>query len=681
MLQSLSDSVLSAWLKRVVTLAILVTVLAVSWMSWSLLNVYELASDDMPQALQMEELHGRLVWLASGSTMSARMAVVTGDKLWEDRYHDLQSQESRALKEVPVAALKPTAKRLLEEASAANVQTDLIEAQALEHLHQKRGAAALALLDGSDYQKYQKTYDNNLRELGSLLQNTATHSQLKIQREAHSSLIIVASVAIILLLCWCYILFVVRRWQKVLLLANTQLSQQSVKLESFSQELDRKVEERTKELKESQNALMIVMDDAKRSRESVRVTLHDLQDEVEERKKIEAQLAQSQKMDAIGKLAGGVAHDFNNQLNVIMGFAGMLSEMLTDPKLKRYADNISTSALRSADLTRKLLAFSRKHQTQAVPLSIHKILNETVEMLERSIDKRIEIKQQLRASQDIIVGDPSQLQNALLNLAVNARDAMPNGGSLTLETSLVSLDSAGIAKMGSDAVPGRYVNVRIADTGTGMSDEVKKHLFEPFFTTKALGKGTGMGLSSVDSTVKYHKGIIEVSSEEGKGTTFTLHFPLALQITMANAAATTASKTVRPLRILLVEDEKMLREMLIEMLNAGSHEVLESENGRSAVELYRQLWTTIDLVILDMIMPEMNGPDTLQAMKKINPNVKALLSTGFSLNTDVQTVLDEGILGFIQKPFTPDELLTLIAKVIRKEGQPPSGQFPTPIFE
>ena len=416
-------------------------------------------------------------------------------------------------------------------------------------------------------------------------------------------------------------------------------------------------------LRLSEFALLNMIEDTMRSRENVQQALDELQHEVAERKKIEAQLIQSQKMDAIGQLAGGVAHDFNNQLNAIMGFACLLADRMTDPTLKRYAANILKSTQRSADLTKKLLAFSRKGQFQAAPLSVHKLIAETVEMLERSIDKRIEITQSLHAESDIVVGDPSQMQNAFLNLAVNARDAMPQGGKLQFETDNVVLDSTTAAKYVGEAVPGQYVRFCLSDTGTGMTDEVKRHLFEPFFTTKPIGKGTGMGLASVFGTVKNHNGVIDVYSELNQGTTFKLYLPLANQTTAAEMSTARPSKKCRSLRALLVEDEEILREMFAAMLSSGGHVVVESENGRRALELYRQNWKTIDVVILDIIMPEMDGLDAFRAMKLINPKIKALLSSGFSLNKEVQTALDEGVLGFIQKPFMPNELLDLVAKV------------------
>ena len=378
--------------------------------------------------------------------------------------------------------------------------------------------------------------------------------------------------------------------------------------------------------------------------------------------KLEEQLRQTQKMDAIGQLAGGVAHDFNNQLNIILGYADMLKSRLDQPRLQQYVENIYIAARRSADLTKNLLAFARKGKYQSLPVNIHKVILETIEMLERTIDKRIVLKQVFRARMDVVAGDPSQLQNALLNLAVNARDAMAAGGDLVFETENVELDKDFNGKLSDEIPPGNYLKISVSDTGCGMSDEVKSHLFEPFFTTKPVGKGTGLGLASVYGAVKSHKGAIDVYSETGHGSTFKLYLPIAEQPAAErkkedSPLASRQMRAVKNLRVLLVEDEEILRIMFGDMLCSCGIEYIEAENGRKAVDVYQQQWQNIDLVMLDMIMPEMDGPDAFRAMKKINPNVKVLLSTGFSLNSEVQAVLDEGVAGFIQKPFTRRELI------------------------
>ncbi len=383
-------------------------------------------------------------------------------------------------------------------------------------------------------------------------------------------------------------------------------------------------------------------------------------------RKSEDQLHQAQKMDAIGQLAGGVAHDFNNQLSVILGYANILSQQITQPNLRKFAENICIAARRSADLTQKLLVFARKGQTQTAPVDLHKILGETLEMLERTVDKRIVLRQDLQADSAVVTGSASQLQNALLNLGVNARDAMPDGGELTYHSAIDTLDAAFCSAQPQAIAPGQYLKISVSDSGTGMSDEVKQHLFEPFFTTKPIGKGTGLGLASVYGTVKQHGGTLTVDSTLGRGTRFTIYLPLADQSGVQAASETAVIQTVKPLRILAVEDEEILRTMLVYMLSTCDHEVQEAEDGKVAVAFYRSNWREIDLVILDMVMPEMNGHDTFLAMKKINPDIKAILATGYSLNSEVQAILDDGVKDFLQKPFEPAQLQNAIAKVMKQ---------------
>jgi PAS domain S-box-containing protein len=375
--------------------------------------------------------------------------------------------------------------------------------------------------------------------------------------------------------------------------------------------------------------------------------------DVTERKRSEEQARQTQKMNAIGELAGGVAHDFNNQLAAILGYADLLSQRLEHPDLVQLSDAIGVAARRSADLTQKLLAFARKGQYRKVPIDVHKLIAETVTILERSIDKRIAIVQRLEAPGAVISGDPSQIQNALLNLGLNARDAMIGGGTLTFETSIVNADSSG-----------RRLRIAVSDTGSGISDEIREHLFEPFFTTKSIGKGTGMGLASVYGTVERHAGMIRVDGAEGVGTTFIIYLPLAEQAVPEPAAPEPPRPAAASaLRILVVDDEEDLRSMIPRMLQRANHQATAVADGREAVDLYSRRWREFDLVMLDMMMPGISGRDTFRALRAINPGVRVLLSSGYSIDGDAREILDDGAEGFIQKPFTTSELEEAIAEI------------------
>jgi PAS domain S-box-containing protein len=386
---------------------------------------------------------------------------------------------------------------------------------------------------------------------------------------------------------------------------------------------------------------------------------------------MEEQLRQSQKMEAIGQLAGGIAHDFNNQLASIMGFAYLIKKKISgDEKITLYTDNILLSSQRAADLTNHLLAFARKGKYQAVKVDIHQIISEVFIMLQHTIDKKIILKQHLGAQPSTVMGDPTQLQNALLNVAINGRDAMPDGGELTFSTELVILDEQYCTKQTDELFPGPYCQICVTDSGTGMDAEIQKHLFEPFFTTKEKGKGTGMGLPAVYGIVKLHKGAINVYSEPGRGTTFKIYLP-AIGVTdgranQQNPETGSVYKSPQGLNILFVDDEKLVREMAGEMLRILGHTVTECENGKKAVEYYRNSWKSVDLVILDMIMPEMGGKETFIAMREINPAVKAILSSGYSINGEAEKILTEGVRGFIQKPFSTNALTEMISEVMRK---------------
>ena len=385
-----------------------------------------------------------------------------------------------------------------------------------------------------------------------------------------------------------------------------------------------------------------------------------LQD-ITEQKLLEERLRQSEKMEAIGQLAGGIAHDFNNQLTGIMGYAEMLLNRLDDRNLRDCAENILRASKRSADLTRDLLAFSRKGKYLTVPVQVHKIIGEVVSILEHSIDKRVAIKLILKANLATIMGDPSQLQNALLNLAINARDAMPNGGELVFNTANLKIKDSPLNPELAKNISGRCLKISVSDNGIGMDKEVVKHIFEPFFTTKEKEKGVGMGLPSVYGTVQSHHGIINVHSEPGRGTVFSLYFPLSEDIPEQANAVSDAVKTSRKATIMLVEDEEMISNMVSRILNSFGHKVISCRDGIEAVTQYRNTWKSIDLVILDLIMPRMSGKDTFLAMKEINPDVKVLLASGFSIDGEAQGVMDMGAVGFIQKPFEMNELSKGIA--------------------
>jgi len=381
-----------------------------------------------------------------------------------------------------------------------------------------------------------------------------------------------------------------------------------------------------------------------------------------ERAEMEDQLRHAQKMDAIGQLAGGIAHDFNNQLAGIIGYAEVLAEHATDEKFKKYAEAILKAGERSADLTAQLLAFARKGHYLCVAVDVHQVIGEVITLLEHSIDKRIRLEAVLNSSKPIVDGDPTQIQNALLNIALNARDAMPEGGTLKFSTELVQLDEAFCLGRPYQILPGEFLEICIKDNGKGMDQETRLRIFEPFFTTKQ--KGTGMGLAAAYGTIKNHKGVIHVESELGKGSVFKIYLPVAKQqkrVVIDNHGD--KRDPCRFARILVVDDEEMVREMAGEILENAGHQAVLCSDGEEALEYYRKSWRDIDLVILDMIMPKKTGREVFAEMKAMNPDLKVVISSGYSINNDAKAVLDNGAIGFLQKPFRLCQLTSMVENI------------------
>lgn len=390
--------------------------------------------------------------------------------------------------------------------------------------------------------------------------------------------------------------------------------------------------------------------------------------DISELKKMEDKIRQAEKMEAIGQLAGGIAHDFNNQLMGIMGYAEILYNRLEDVNLRNDADNIIRASKRASDLTSNLLAFSRKGKYLSVPVNVHKIIEEVITILQHSIDRRIEVKRVFKASPAMISGDPTQLQNALLNLSLNARDALPNGGEIVFTTENVQMEDVFAREDWGKAVKGSYLKICVIDDGVGMDEDMKKHIFEPFYTTKEVGKGTGMGLASVYGMVKSHNGAVNVSSVYGEGTIFSLYFPLIEDDDVQVKSETKQVSVRKAANVLLAEDEELVRNLVSSMLRTSGHTVVACKDGLEALETYRKSWREIDLVVLDMMMPRMNGRDAFINMRSINKDIKALLISGFSIEGEAQGLLDMGMKAFIQKPFNFTDFSKIVENVLNDEN-------------
>ncbi|MFP4379615.1 MAG: response regulator [Candidatus Sumerlaeia bacterium] len=396
--------------------------------------------------------------------------------------------------------------------------------------------------------------------------------------------------------------------------------------------------------------------------------------DVTEEYQTQEQLRQAQKMEAVGQLAGGVAHDFNNILTGIMGNAQLLQIYMQDDnvdkhspaKLRAQLDDITKASQRAAELTRQLLSFSRKGKIQITEVSLHQVIEEATNLLSHSIDRRIDIVKNLKAQNPTVQGDPSQLENAFLNLGLNARDAMPNGGTLVYETSVTILDQAFCDTRAEDLEPGNYVRITVSDTGSGIAPNNLRRIFEPFFTTKGLGDGTGLGLASVYGCVKSHHGIINVKSKVGEGTCFEILLPQAELTTPHEIKAPEANTTQAGTgHILVVEDEVIVRNFIISSLQALGYRVTGSNDGQEAVEVFEKKHESIDLVILDLIMPRMSGQHAFTKMREIDPDIPVVVVSGYSQEHIIQNLMERGASAFLSKPFLVADLAEAVSNSIR----------------
>ena len=390
-----------------------------------------------------------------------------------------------------------------------------------------------------------------------------------------------------------------------------------------------------------------------------------LANDVTEKRSLEVQLLQSQKIESMGRLAGGVAHDFNNLLGVISGYSDLLRKRVaTDPRLTRYVDDIMKAAERAAGLTRQLLAFSRKQVLQPRVLDLNVVVGETEKMLRRLIGEDVQLMTVFDEQLGSVRADPGQMDQVLMNLAVNARDAMPRGGRLTIETSNVVLDRA-YARQHPGVEPGPYVRLAVSDSGHGMAPEVLARVFEPFFTTKEPGKGTGLGLATVHGIVKQSGGHVWVYSEPGQGTTFKIYLPRT-DVTTGEAEPRASDEELPrgSETILLVEDEASLRELVRECLEGGGYTVLEARHGTQALELSERYSGPLHLLMTDVVMPGMSGRELAERLRAARPEVRILYMSGY---TDDAVVL-HGVLAedmaFLQKPFTTETLARTVREVL-----------------
>jgi PAS domain S-box-containing protein len=401
-----------------------------------------------------------------------------------------------------------------------------------------------------------------------------------------------------------------------------------------------------------------IFDDQGNCRAAI-VLFHD----ITEQRATEEQLRQVQKLESIGQLAGGVAHDFNNQLAGIQGFAELLQASQLNERQRKHVDRLLTACRRAADLTRQLLAFARKGGYHRATVAVHEVIAEVVAMLERTIDKRISIVCELTGGDPVVICDPGQLQNALLNLGLNARDAMPEGGVLSINTRAEEISDP--VTVGLSLHAGLHLLLRVSDTGCGIDPAIRERIFEPFFTTKPAGVGTGMGLAAVYGTVSAAGGDIVVESTPGQGSSFTLLLPVSVMKRAVEAPPAVVPARHGGASLLLVDDEELLRDMGATMLEAAGYRVTPCASGEEAIEHLRGAGCGgFDLILLDMVMPGLGGRDTYHALRALDARVPVVIVSGYSLEGEAEELRQAGIAGFLAKPFRMTQLTAEIERCL-----------------
>jgi len=424
------------------------------------------------------------------------------------------------------------------------------------------------------------------------------------------------------------------------------------------------------QMRRKDGSLLHVVSDASlvRDAEGKPVAIRSILRDITEKKGLQEQLLRAQRMEAVGTLASGIAHDFNNLLTGVLGYASLAKTLIQpEDEIFEHLDMIEKSALRASELTRQLLTFVRGGKRQARAVNIKEIIEETLLLLKRGIDKKITVEHRLADDLPLIEADPAQIQQALLNLCINGCDAMPQGGVLRVDASYEFVEDPYTHRL-PDAKPGPFIFISVTDTGVGMDQATQARIFDPFFTTKEPGRGTGLGLAMVYGIVRNHDGFINVYSELGHGSTFRVYLPVRPAGEEQAVEARAPELRGGHETILIIDDEEYVRRLASHLMKTLGYRVFVAEDGRQGVEIFREHGKEIDLVVLDLTMPRMGGMETFRALKAMKPDIKVILSSGYTQDSRTEKIMSAGARAFVQKPYQAQELARVVRHVLESEG-------------
>ena len=700
-------------------LLVFITVLAgttILWWIWSAVGSYQAQAETHSRSLRIVELRGLILQLDEVLTMSARMRASTGDPAWERRYDEYDPQLSAAIDEICALAKGAGLPPMAVATREANDRLVALERESFRLGAQGGGAEALRLLVSPEYERQKDVYSRGMSQLSVGLQQALDERLSTEHRRTIVSIALAGSLLAVFV--WTFIVQSRRTTQRSDVLLGEMAQKLRVSEERFRRLVDSDVigitvgDSRGNVLEANDAFLKMVgytRDDLVQGRVrwmemtppewghvNAKIGVHLEQTgrvpalekeyfrkdgtrvpiligmvripgakeetvcfvlDITERKRVESQLGQAQKMEVVGKLAGGIAHDFNNLLCAINGFSSLaLDKLSPDHPAAECLVEVGKAGERASELTRQLLAFSRQQHLQPKVIELNGLVADMQRMLRRLIGEHIRLKVIPDRETAHVLADPGQLQQVILNLVVNARDAMPSGGDLTLQTSRAPGEPA-------------LAQITVTDTGTGMDEATRLRLFEPFFTTKGVGRGTGLGLSTVYGIVKQSGGEVSVRSGPGQGSTFIITLPR-----IAGGAATARHDVAFAGRgtetILLVEDEDQVRRLASEVLQKKGYRIVEAVDGRAALDLLTQRGDEIDLLLSDVVMPNMGGKELIGRARGMRPGLRMVLMSGY---TETQ-LSEEELMGalFLQKPFTADSLTAAVRERLdRKAGELP----------